>query len=195
MAAPETMRARQAALLVHGLPRAARQRVLAKLQTADVGRLQPLLDELAALGVSQALGENLRPLVDAAPARPPSSELSMATAQERAERLHFEGVLQCLQSCAPVTVAKLLRSWEWPWTKQVLDAMPEIRRAEVLQHLRRDSPKLAPAVLASLCERLCAQVAQTGASRSPAETLGRTRDRAAHTLLITKLKRLFGWMR
>jgi hypothetical protein len=185
MGALETIQARQAALLLHALPPDVQKRVVAKLDVAESARLQPLLDELVALGVSQSLGERLQRVL--LPAQTSASTpVSPATVAELAvhgqvARLDARVIVQCLQGCAPVTVAQLLRSRDWPWKADVLELMPEARRAEMLELMSNQSTELAPAVLQAMCERLCRRaahlIAPTGRPRS------------------TALKRLLAWIR
>ena len=204
MSAPETMQARQAALLLHGLPPAARQRVIAKLNIAETARLKPLLQELTELGVPQSLGQQFQGLVpppQAITARPstPPPTMREPTLQEQADALSPEDIVQCLESCAPVTVARLLSTRAWPWKEQVLEGMPELRRNEVLRHLRGEAPALAPAVQKALWERLCRETARARAARSDA-TNQLVRPDADDTLtriepIGTKLRRWIGWKR
>lgn len=200
MAVPETMQARQAALLLHGLPRAVRQQVLAKLDVAESARLKPLLDELTELGVSQMLGLQLQHLASPPPTAPASTAREL-TPHERVERLNAEDVARCFQSCAAVTVAQLLRARTWPWREKVLDLMPEGRRAEVLEHTRRSEfPSLAPAALAFLYELLCLHTAHgaeghSQPSGSPALRLETSARPAVGRQIRAHLERLIGWMR
>ncbi len=166
MAAVEPIHARRAALLLHGLPLAARQRVVAKLSSSESAKLKPLLDELTQLGVSPALGEQLQQIAVIAKSVPVKTDEQPAperelTVLERAERLSADDVARCLQRCAPITVAHLLRSHEWPWKARALGLMPEARRLVDLAAM--GSPTFAPAVLRAFCERLCQHAAQHGA--------------------------------
>ncbi|MEO8152130.1 MAG: hypothetical protein ABI605_03595 [Rhizobacter sp.] len=158
MAAPDSMQARQAALLLHGLPAAARRQVIARLDLAERLRLSPLLAELSELGVSQSLGHQLQL---ALPAQPPEATVNARalTAQEQVERLTADDVLRCLLPCAAATVAHLLRASAWPWKADVLATLPQPLRGDVIECLRSDSTQLAPAVLTFFCERLCHQAA------------------------------------
>lgn len=175
MSAADTPRARQAALLLHGLPSAVRQQVIARLGATESARLAPLLKDLAELGIPPSLGESLQGFKESNDARLP--------APQRVERMSAEEVASRLHILSPVMVAKLLRSREWPWEQRVLDRLSDIRRAEV-QYLRRDTPGLAPAVLTALCERLCAQ--------TPLPHVGRTDAGAAAS---NSFKRFIRWIR
>ncbi len=154
MAPSESASVRKAALVLHGLPAVVRTQVLARLEPAQTTRLGPLLEQLDTLRIPRALGAELQELAAAAPAGADSPGPA-----ERAERLPPQLVERCLRSCAPVTVAWLLCARDWPWRGAVLERLSGTRRVEVNQHLRREWPPLAPAVLASLCERLCEEAA------------------------------------
>jgi hypothetical protein len=197
MGAPELIQVRQAALLLHGLPRAVRQQVLAKLDAAEVERLQPLLAELTELGVSQQLGQQLQHLASP-PLLPTARQLTLL---EKTEQLNAEDVVRCLQPCEPATVAALFRARNWPWREQALGIMSESRRTAVLASMRRtEPPMLAPAVLAFLHERLCLQAARSE-NGSPAEAApGRSfaasaRQPAARSQVRAHLGRLMAWIR
>jgi hypothetical protein len=178
--APETLQARQAALLLHGLPPATRLQVIAKLNEAESKRLVPLLDELTELGVTQSLGERMKQLT------PPAHSDGKRTAQERAELLGAESVALCLQSCSPATVALLIRSNDWPWREQVLGLIAN--QIEVRNLLRAHSTAIAPAVLTALCERLCLEADQLAAVHSPLDQFHRAPQREG-------LRRWIPWMR
>ena len=167
MTEPETLEARQAALLLHGLPAVARREVLARLDAAEHARLQQLLNELVELGVPASA--STLPIDASAP-----------SAQDRAAGLSADVVTRRLQSCAVATVALLLQARAWPWKAAVLDQMPSARRTEIIECLRSAPPPLAPAVLAYLCERLCAK-----AAHAPAVSLQPG----------VGLRRLIGWKR
>src|SRR5436309_3209527 len=100
MAARETLQARRAALLMHGLPVLARQKVVARLSAAELARLNPLIDELKALGLSRLLGRDLQYAATHA------SETSVA-AHARAARLNVRDVTLALEDCAPAIAACL----------------------------------------------------------------------------------------
>lgn len=184
MAASETMQARQAALLLHGLPPAVRGEVLAKLDSREAARLEPLLEELVGLGVSSLMGQQLQQaMASSLPVAPApaaaSSPASEPSARERVDRLGGDEVARCLQACSPVTIAQLLRAGNWSWKAQVLGLIPEPRRTRVLDHVRRESPALAPAVLALLYERVLQQSAQLKTLRSQPGAASAARRRAA----------------
>jgi hypothetical protein len=152
MAGAESVPTRRAALLLHGLPTEARDRVLARLTAADSARLQPLLRELCDLGVSPALCRDLQEQAPAVPATPGSTA---ASARQRVTALPPADVARALKLCSPATMAALLGLAEWPWKDEVLERAGELRRAELQRYLRGDAPALSPAVAEALCERLC----------------------------------------
>ena len=163
MVRSETLPARQAALLLHGLPADARGRVLARLSERETARLKPLLSELAELGLSPTVGSTLAPSLNRELQQiTPSSAVPAAhgtSARQRAELLSSAEVAGALEACAPVTMAAVLGISAWPWKQEVLESCAELRRAEIRMHLRGDVPALSPAVAEALCERLCQEVA------------------------------------
>lgn len=185
MAASETLPARQAALLLHGLQPALRSQVIARLDAAEASRIEPLLQELAELGVPRSLGRQASLPLPAA-----ATDLREPTAQEMAAQLEPDIVERCLQRCAIATVACLLRAADWPWKAQVLDRMPESRRFAVLMCLRDEATSPSPAVLRTLCARLCAQAEQLSAN-APAPT----RVAALLARIRKHLRRPIEWMR
>jgi hypothetical protein len=153
VAAPESLGARRAALLIHGLPAAVRDGVLARLSGDDTARLQPLLDDLRQIGVPASLSQELQwHLAGLAPL--PHG----ATARQRAASLPGADVARALENCSPATVAALLRIAEWPWTAELLDRCGELRRARIHQHLRHEARAPSPGVAEALCERLCREI-------------------------------------
>jgi len=183
--AADSLRARQAALLVHALPAHVRRQVMARLGAAESSQLQPLLLELAQLGVSPELGEKLQRLASSqgsgADAGPPGVAQSV-------ERLSADHVSARLAACASTTVAQLLRVQDWSWKAQVLNAMADGRRAEVLNCMRSEAPPLGPAALQVLCERLCIEPAHVPAQVPPSR-------RGARGALRVRIRRALGWMR
>lgn len=195
--AVEPLRVRQAALLLHGLPPDVRRNVVARLDVAESSMLQPLLVELAEMGIPASLGRQLQQ-----PAVPVVREPGMdaSTAQERVELLSAEDVVARLASCAPVTAALLLQACDWPWKTQVLNSMPDARRAAVLRFMRGDLAPLAPAVFQVLCERLCMdaehvapQSSNHGASQ--ATHPGMNRRATLRTRILASIRRMTEWMR
>ena len=145
----ETVAARQAALLLHGLAPAVQRAVLAQLAKTDAERLAPLLSELEAMGVSPSLGRRLNASVTVAGGSSPESKVEQLTA---------DAVVDALDGSAPITIAQLMRSRDWSWKPQALACLPESTRGAVAEYLRRDLPALPPAVLRRLCERMCERV-------------------------------------
>jgi len=195
MNAHDTMQARQAALLVYGLPAEARQQVIAKLSIAESSRLQRLLSELADLGVSPSVGRRLHRLASL-----PSSPAPTLTMQQKLEQFGAEEVAHCLESYGPATAAQLLRAGSELWRNRVLDYLSFACRTKVIEHLRRESPPLAPAVRCILGERLSAQVARISAARfnvdeSPADLLPSRGWVALVAGIKAGAKRVFTWMR
>jgi hypothetical protein len=195
VAARETAQARQAALLVHGLPPSAQRRILTKLDAAHTARLRPLLAELVRLGVPQALGQQLQQGI----AVPPASIAPGTAPRERVRSMVAADIVHGLKPCAAVTVAHLLRAEEWPWKQQALACIPEPRRTEVLRHLHQASASLAPAVLTALCERLCKEVALLNAecarTLGPPASAENSIRRARPGGIRQSLGRLLQWIR
>jgi hypothetical protein len=161
MAGLETPQARRAAVLLHELPEVARQQVFARLEGSQVARLRPLLHELSELDP-----------------RPVES-----VSVERARRLRPEDVALALGSCAPMTVALLLRAVAWPWKTQVLECLPRIVRVDVRECMATECKELAPAALEVLCNLLCDAVAR------------QTRQNPASKGVAARVRRLLGWPR
>jgi hypothetical protein len=175
----EPIAVRQAALLLHGLTPAVRRAVLAKLDGADADRLQRLLSELAEMGVSPSLGRRL----NATLASPADS-----SPEQKAARLNGDAVADALGACAPVTIAQLLRSREWPWKSQALARLSEGVRAAVVECMRRELPALGPAAVRRLCERVCKDVERASAASSHQASEGATNRKS-------RLARIFRWTR
>jgi flagellar motor switch protein FliG len=161
----ESLQARQAALLLHGLPSAARREVVARLTASESARIRLLLAELEELGVSQSLGRQLREV--ATPIAP------SASVEERIARLEAGAAARALQLCAPETAACLLRNANWPWKAEALSLMSETGRSRVLEQMRRPMAPLAPAVLRALYERLVFEASLATLVRSPRSALKR----------------------
>lgn len=174
----ETLHARRAALLVHGLPASAREQVVARLEPSHATRLNQMLDELQALGVSSSLSRELRSLatVDA-------DKLSIA--HERAARLDARDVQRAMVHCSPVTAAYLLQAADWPWKSFVLANMPEGRRSRVLEHLHQTLAPLPPALCETLIEQLCRHAQPGGDRYSSAPPVG----------WLQRFKRWLAWTR
>jgi hypothetical protein len=187
--ADETVNARQAALLLHGLEPATRKAVLARLGPAETAAVMPLLDELVELGVPMALGERLHANI-AVSATNAEAAKSKLTAKERVARMRPDELAWCLQQCAVITVAVLIHATEWPWRDAALDRMPESRRCALATVVRGKVPRLTAAALEALCECLCARVILMPAREPP-------RNGVELALLRFKnaLRRMIQWTR
>jgi len=189
---PETAAARRAALLVHALPPAKRRQLMARLGHPARARLQPLVDELVALGVPAASGLWLSK--SSGSNRPVEAE-ARADARARAARLDAARVAECLRSCEPVTVARILQSSDWPWRAAMLSQLPDERRDAVLKHLGSDAPPLAPAMLEALCAQLCDLAERPGSGPVHRDLSKRTGATAWPRRALTLLRRLSAWLR
>ena len=151
MAAVETLQARRAALLLHGLSPQQRRLVMAKLGAAETSRLEPMLGELSRIGIPRELG-----LIG--PETPTKESVAREpTPVERAAQLDADSVLRALETSSPVTMGHLLRSYDWPWKAEVLERLPEPRRSKALEKAQARLRPLAPAALTFLCTRLCSE--------------------------------------
>jgi hypothetical protein len=160
MAVTDGVDARRAALLLHGMPSTVRAQIIARLDTAQSARLQPLLDELTALGITCELGRQLQAQLEV-----PVAQGSEVDVLRQADELNAAAVAQCLEGCADQTISELLRARPWSWKHVVLDRIHGPRRFGILQGMHDATPP-APAVLESLCRRLCADVAVLQANRA-----------------------------
>lgn len=163
MHAVDTLQARQAALLVHGLSPDSRNRVIDRLGVAELSRLQPLLIELGELGVSQDAGR----LLEASGVWGPHGD-STLPARDRVAAMDPSNVAHRLRHCAPATVACLLNVFPGIWRKAVIDRLSEARRIEVARCLFEGPARLSPAMIDALCER----VLSTRADTDPDAVLG-----------------------
>ncbi len=193
MPTADAPRLRQAALLVHGLGDAEKQRVMARLSAGELAQLRPMLAELVALGVSASLGRAMSSAEETS--LPPVSALPVL---EQVERLEARTVARCFQSCAPATIARLLEAGQWPWRSAVIEAMPAGQRAEVGALLLDESSAFAPVMLQTLCERLLSEVAglrQTG-NPAPGDEGRAFRPQArSSSRIVSRGKELLRWMR
>ena len=187
--ADETVNARQAALLLHGLEPATRKAVLARLGPAETAAVRPLLDELIELGVPSAMGEQLREKT-AASASNVDGAARQLTAKERVARLRPDEVAWCLQQCAVMTAAVLIQATDWPWRDQALDQMTESRRVALLTAGRGKVPRLTAVALEALCECLCARVILMPAREPPPNGV-----QVALLQFQSTLRRMIKWMR
>jgi hypothetical protein len=176
MGAPDTVAARQAALLVHGLDAAARGQVLGRLDASQAARLGVLLEELDGLGWSRGRGPGPAPVRAGARAAP-----AALAPQDRVARLRAEDVARALAGCSTWTVARLLSVREWPWRAQVLERLAPARRHEVRDALRAGAAPVPPGLAAALCECLLREASPTEAGREAPAPVAAAR-RAWHAL-------------
>jgi hypothetical protein len=195
MAAPETVQARRAALLLHSLSASARSEVIARLSDAESARLRPLLNEIECIGLSPSFAADLHevPL----PAAPLPAGVTL---YEQVERLSAEQVASRVANCTPATIAHLLHAAEWPWKAQLLGLLSDARRVEVQARLRRSTTTLAPAALEVLYERVCLDPVAAPGRRLPERASVKTAGGASATgaeppRSSTRLKRFLSWIR
>lgn len=182
--------ARQAALLLHGLPAAKQRSVMARLSRAEAARLKPLLAELQLMGLPRSLGTSLRDPVTP----PPFEEPHPPTLERRVANLNAEDVAATLQSCAPGTVALLLRAANWPWKARMLGLLTDSHRIKALSCMQRISRRPAPALLRVLCMRLCEEADRYAERRLQFEA-ARNQSSAMRTPVASPLQRFKAWMR
>jgi len=145
-------RAREAALLLHGLVPAQREAVLTRLAPGHLARLRPLLDELATLRIPPSLAHvQARAHGGAAAALAARAGGAPATPDpQRAGR--------ALRACAATTAAALLRDAPPAWRASVLAELPRDRRRDIVERLG-GAPALPPRVAEALHRRLCEETA------------------------------------
>jgi hypothetical protein len=134
-AAEDTDQLRRAALMLHGLARADCDVILGQLDPVQRVAIEPLLEELAELGLpgdTALLQELLKTEAATAPVeRKPVDVLAHAPAHD---------VERVLANEPPLIVARLLAAQDWPWKEAVLarTALPRQRRInEALAGLKR----------------------------------------------------------
>jgi hypothetical protein len=180
VATPETVQARQAALMLHGLAAHTRARVLAKLDAPQAQRLGPLLQELRDLGVAASLGERMHREATAG-----ATEVEQPTVVERLARLNASAVLPILETCAPLTVARLLTSNSWPWHEQVVARLS--RRDEVRRCMQASPSAWASMPAAMMQEQICVAAERHEPGGAP--------DAATPRRWRTRLAEVFAWTR
>jgi flagellar motor switch protein FliG len=146
-------RTRQAALLVHGLPESTRARVLARLSAQERAQVEPLLAELASMGIPNLHFEE---------ATLPRAEREIAKPIERVSELETSQVLHALQKCTPATIAQILRIADWPWKALVLSGLGHARRANVMLMCKSIDGSPAPRLAELLLLRLLTEVEGAG---------------------------------
>ena len=133
----DQVRVRSAALALHGLPEEKRQAVLATLTVDQRLAVEPMLRELAELGLPATASRFAN---DTAPLEPMSL----------LDSLSAEVVVPLLDEQSPHTVALLLGARDWPWKAHVIERLDPQRREAVRQHLVSDGippPLVAQAVV------------------------------------------------
>ena len=144
-------RAREAALLLHGLGPKQRDTVLARLDPGHVATLRPLLDELAALGIPPSLAQAS---AGAGGAGALHARRGVEPAASEAMTLEPQRAGRALRACAAPTVAALLRDAPSAWREVVLAELPRDRRRDVIERLDQAPPPLPPRVMHALHRRL-----------------------------------------
>jgi hypothetical protein len=126
---------RRAALMLHGLVPADREAVLGQLDPVHRVAIEPLLEELAELGLpsdTTLLEELLRSPAAVEPVEATPADVLMQAAAADVERV--------IASEPPLVVARLLAAGDWPWKDTVLarSALPRQRRtADALSALKK----------------------------------------------------------
>jgi len=138
--------AREAALLLHGLPDDARLGVLARLSDDERGRVMPLLEELASLGIPRR-PHRVVPGVADGPQGP----------RDAVDRLSAEHVLDAVRSCSNATLSLLLDAGPWSWRDAVLAGLPADRRVAVQALCGHLVPP--PELVGSLCRSVLGALA------------------------------------
>lgn len=128
---PDQFGQRRAALALHALPEHDRQRVLLKLSPALVNTLQPLLDELNALGIPKG-----KPWI-ADDAIVPSRALPSHPDARKLWLLSSDQVLALLADQSLDTVAVILACTDWPWKGQVVKEWPSGARTALRDRLEK----------------------------------------------------------
>jgi len=150
--------AREAALLLHGLPDEARRGVLARLSDDERGRVTPLLEELASLGIPRR-PHRVVPGVADGPQGP----------RDAVDRLAPGHVLYAVRSCSDATLSLLLDAGPWSWQEALLAGLPADRRVAV-QALRGHAAP-PPELVGSLCRSVLGALAS--ATKVPARAAPR----------------------
>lgn len=156
--APERMATRKAALVLHALGAQDRHWVMQRLPELQRDLVQPLLEELAQLGLPADKG-----LVDDVLGSMPTPHRMDLPVASALEQVSAHKVALLLQDEPDALVGKLLSLQAWPWKDHFISLLPRERRAAVLQSLAsytRDSgagivaPELDAALLQELEARL-----------------------------------------
>lgn len=138
--------AREAALALHALPEGQRLQVLQRLSAEQRARVEPLLAELAELGLPPSLAR--RTLAQA--------EARADAPQDRLARLPADAVAAALATQGRATVVLTLAAFaDAPWQAEVQARLaPELRSA--VEHGLRSPPQIAPAARQALAEEALA---------------------------------------
>lgn len=153
-------RNREAALLIHSLPETAREQVLQRLTESERARVEPLMTELAHLGIPRLPSDRLAALRQAP---------LTVDRRERLGGVPAAVLLAALQDAGPVTLALLLRVEDWPWHADVLAGLDDQRKRRTEDLLRANAPMpVAAAVADHLCDRVLAKVDEFDAQRRTA---------------------------
>lgn len=153
-------RAREAALLVHSLPPAARRQVLQRLDAAERAQVEPLLAELAELGIPSLPVERLDAL------RVPAMEQNELA---RMRAVPASQMLATLHDAGPATLALLLRVSDWPWRADLLAGLDDQRRERTLALCDAQANAVVPRAAAkALCKRVLIQLARIDNDVRPA---------------------------
>lgn len=144
--ASEVSRVRSAALALHGLPEGARRSVLAGLPAEQRAAVEPLLRELAELGVPAVSPARIAEQV----------ERGTRGREQDLDELEPSVVVGLLAQQSASTVAALLRARAWRWKQEVLDRLPAPQRDLVRRQL--DDDELPRAVSEAYVEAFSAAV-------------------------------------
>lgn len=158
---------RRSALLLHALRPADRAWVLDRLGHAERLELEPLLAELAALGIPADRGLVAKALVTredaiASGGEPPGAPDALA-ALRRADPTRLEAALRGEPARL---VARVLRLSDWPWERALLRRLDPQRRRQVereLTALPADEAGAGAALRRQLAATLGARLAARGA--------------------------------
>ncbi len=165
MPAADAVGLRQAALALHALSPADRQRVLSRLASPEREVLKPLLAELSSLGIPtgrQWLTDDHR-LAQGERAGAVERPLSIEERHRQVVNVcSWPLALQLLSAQGEATAAAVLRAASWPWHRQVVANWPPERKHLLLAKL--ECVQQVPAHLqAALLSRMAsAVVASTG---------------------------------
>ena len=158
--------ARQAALVLHALPRVDRDWLLQQLSPVHRERLGDLLGELVQLRIpaSAALLDGVRP---GTPPEPTTRRYgrSVSAIERRLENSDPQHVAALLEREPVALTARLLSLRDWPWAAGVLERLSPARRRQVQERLVAQSPErvvspLDTRLLSLLDERLAGGAAE-----------------------------------